>query len=145
MYTSLDWLDELVSLEGIQLEDLIDKLTLGWFETEETLKIGVNKQKQTVLDISATANCADSLSTKGISKNITALLDKPTYPSHYTEQQLECQKKITDVIDMVKSTAQYPTFVAVTIENLDDFTVSKWITEELIFQKVKPVLKDKLI
>ena len=40
---------------------------------------------------------------------------------------------------MAKSTAQYPTFVAVTIENLDDFTVPKWITEELIFQKVKPL------
>jgi hypothetical protein len=56
MYTSLDWINELVSLETVQLNDLIDKLTLGGFEVEETLEIEINKQKKTVLDISATAN-----------------------------------------------------------------------------------------
>jgi phenylalanyl-tRNA synthetase beta subunit len=73
MYTSLDWLNELVSVKTIQLENLIDKLTLGGFEVEETLKIDVNKKQRTVLDISATANRADSLSIKGIAKEITAL------------------------------------------------------------------------
>ena len=77
MYISLDWLNELVSVKSIQLEDLIEKLTLGGFEVEETLKIDVNKQKRTVLDISATANRADSLSIKGIAKEITALIDQP--------------------------------------------------------------------
>ena len=67
MYTSLDWINELVSLETVQLNDLIDKLTLGGFEVEETLEIEINKQKKTVLDISATANRADSLSIKGLS------------------------------------------------------------------------------
>jgi len=46
MYTSLDWLNELVSVKSIQLEDLIEKLTLGGFEVEETLKIDVNKQSE---------------------------------------------------------------------------------------------------
>ena len=68
MYTSLDWINELVSLETIKLNDLIDKLTLGGFEVEETLEIEINKQKKTTLDISATANRADSLSIKGIAK-----------------------------------------------------------------------------
>nr|QXM17330.1 phenylalanine-tRNA ligase beta subunit [Chaetoceros costatus] len=139
MYTSLDWLNELVNLKSIQLEDLIDKLTLGGFEVEETLKIDVNKQKRTVLDISATANRADSLSIKGIAKEITALLNKPTRPSHYIEQQLEYQKKITDVINTAESASEYSTFVAVTIENLNDFTVPKWLTEKLVCSKVEPL------
>ena len=46
MYTSLDWINELVSLETIKLNDLIDKLTLGGFEVEETLEIEINKQKK---------------------------------------------------------------------------------------------------
>ena len=46
MYTSLDWINELVSLETVQLNDLIDKLTLGGFEVEETLELEINKQKK---------------------------------------------------------------------------------------------------
>jgi len=68
MYTSLDWLNELVSVKSIPLEDLIDKLTLGGFEVEETLTIDVNKQKRTVLDISATANLLTVFQLKGLQK-----------------------------------------------------------------------------
>ena len=138
MYTSLDWLNELVSVKSIQLEDLIEKLTLGGFEVEETLKIDVNKQKRTVLDISATANRADSLSIKGIAKEITALIDQPIRSKTYINSQLEYQKKITDVINKAESTSEYSTFVALTVENLEDFTVPKWITEKLVCSQIEP-------
>jgi phenylalanyl-tRNA synthetase beta subunit len=39
--------------------------------------VEVNKKKQTVLDISATANRSDSLSIQGISSEIASLLNKP--------------------------------------------------------------------
>ncbi len=139
MYTSLDWLNELVSVKSIPLEDLIDKLTLGGFEVEETLTIDVNKQKRTVLDISATANRADSLSIKGIAKEITALLDKPVCSTTYINHDLESQKKITSVINDAEPTAEYSTFVAVTVENLNNFTVPKWLTEKLVCSKVEPL------
>ena len=139
MYTSLDWLNELVSVKSIPLEDLIDKLTLGGFEVEETLTIDVNKQKRTVLDISATANRADSLSIKGIAKEITALLDKPVCSTTYINHDLESQKKITSVINDAQPTAEYSTFVAVTVENLNNFTVPKWLTEKLVCSKVEPL------
>jgi len=138
MYTSLDWLNELVSVKSIQLEDLIEKLTLGGFEVEETLKIDVNKQKRTVLDISATANRADSLSIKGIAKEITALIDQPIRSKTYINSQLEYQKKITNVINKAESTSEYSTFVALTVENLEDFTVPKWITEKLVCSQIEP-------
>lgn len=139
MYTSLDWLNELVSVKSIPLEDLIDKLTLGGFEVEETLTIDVNKQKRTVLDISATANRADSLSIKGIAKEITALLDKPVCSTTYINHDLESQEKITAVINDAEPAAEYSTFVAVTVENLNNFTVPKWLTEKLVCSKVEPL------
>ena len=139
MYTSLDWLNELVSVKTIQLENLIDKLTLGGFEVEETLKIDVNKKQRTVLDISATANRADSLSIKGIAKEITALLDQPSCSSNYINQQVEYQKIITNVIQTTETIPEYGTFVTVTIENLTDLTVPKWLREKLICSKVEPL------
>ena len=76
MYISLDWINELVSLETVELETLINKLTLGGFEVEEILELTVNNQKKTILDISATANRADSLSIKGIAKEINVFWDR---------------------------------------------------------------------
>ena len=139
MYTSLDWLNELVSVKSIQLEDLIEKLTLGGFEVEETLNIAVNKQNRTVLDISATANRADSLSIKGIAKEITALLNKPTCSTNYVNHHFEHTEKIINVINTGEVASEYSTFVAITIENLNDFTIPKWLTEKLLCSKVEPL------
>ena len=138
MYTSLDWLNELVDVKTIQLDNLIDKLTLGGFEVEETLEINLNKQKRTVFDISATANRADSLSIKGIAKEISALLDKPICSSNYTHQNLEYYKAIEEAFLRSEPVTEYSTFVAFTIENLTDLTVPKWITEKLICSKIEP-------
>ena len=138
MYTSLDWINELVSLETVELNDLIDKLTLGGFEVEETLEIEINNQKKTILDISATANRADSLSIKGIAKEVTALLDKQSLEALYTEPVLNSQKQIEDILITGDSSVNYSDFVAITIENLTDFTIPKWLTEKLLCSEVEP-------
>jgi hypothetical protein len=39
MQISLKWINELVNIETINLEDLIEKLTLGGFEVEEILEV----------------------------------------------------------------------------------------------------------
>ena len=138
MYTSLDWINELVSLETVQLNDLIDKLTLGGFEVEETLEIEINKQKKTVLDISSTANRADSLSIKGIAKEVTALLNTQSLESLYTQQALNYQHQIEDTLISSEPSINYSTFVAITIENLTDFTIPKWLTEKLLCSEIEP-------
>lgn len=56
MQLSLKWVNKLLDIETIQLDNLIEKLTIGEFEVEEILEIKRNYQKQIVLDISATAN-----------------------------------------------------------------------------------------
>ncbi len=67
MQVPLKWIKELIDIETIQLDELIDKLTLGGFEVEEILEMEINNKKQTVLDISANANRSDILSIKVIS------------------------------------------------------------------------------
>lgn len=138
MYTSLDWINELVSLKTIKLNDLIDKLTLGGFEVEETLEIEINKQKKTTLDISATANRADSLSIKGIAKEITALLNTENLDSLYTQPALNFQDQIKNILISAESSENYSTFIGITIENLTNLTIPKWLTEKLVCSEIEP-------
>ena len=143
MYTSLDWINELVSLETVQLNDLINKLTLGGFEVEETLEIEINKQKKTVLDISATANRADSLCIKGIAKEVTALLNTQSLESSYTQRALDSQNQIEDTLIFSEPSKNYSTFVAITVENLTDLSIPQWLTEKLVCSEIEP-LNNKL-
>ena len=138
MYTSLEWLNQLVNIKTIKLEDLINKLTLGGFEVEETLKTKINNQDQIILDISATANRADSLSIKGIAKEITALLNQPTVKSNYTYSNLKDRQVFIDILSSIKPDNDCSTFIAISIENLIDFTIPKWVIEKLKCSKIEP-------
>ena len=64
MQVPLKWIKEIIDIKNIELEELIERLTLGGFEVEEICKVEVNNKTQIVLDISATANRSDSLSIK---------------------------------------------------------------------------------
>ena len=77
MQIPLKWINELVNVESIHLDDLIEKLTLGGFEVEEIIELEIDGQIQLALDISATANRSDSLSIQGIATEIAALLNQP--------------------------------------------------------------------
>jgi len=123
MYISLNWIDELVNIKDIKLEDLIDKLTLGGFEVEDTLKVNISNNEEIVLDISATANRADSLSIKGISKEIKALLNKKVRTKSYKFDNTDLEERIQDRIDLNTTYIDndYKTFVAFTIDNLNNF------------------------
>jgi len=138
MYISLDWINELVSLEIVELDDLINKLTLGGFEVEEVLELTVNNQKRTILDISATANRADSLSVKGIAKEIIALTNKPAKGSKFNNSNFEYEQNIQNTFNSFQKSLEYSTFVAITIENLDNFTIPRWLTEKLICSGIEP-------
>lgn len=45
MQVPLEWINELVDIESLDLEELIEKLTLGGFEVEDILEVEVNKKK----------------------------------------------------------------------------------------------------
>ena len=138
MQISLKWVNELVNLETVNLENLIDKLTLGGFEVEEILEFEINNKKEIALDISATANRSDSLSIQGISNEIAALLDQPIKPANYLIPNLSWKSNIENLSETIHNEESCSAFIAMTVENLNDFTVPKWIKNKLISSGINP-------
>ena len=132
MQISLKWINELINIEKIQLNKLIEKLTLGGFEVEEILEVEINQKKQLTLDISATANRSDSLSIQGISNEIATLLDQHPRISTYTANNLNWKRKIENLSLTVENTNDCSTFLAVSIKNLINTSSPRWMKEKLI-------------
>ena len=86
MQISLKWVNEIINIQNINLDYLIEKLTLAGFEVEEIIEIEENSKKTITLEISSTANRSDSLSINGISREMSTILDKPYKFSKYLEQ-----------------------------------------------------------
>nr|YP_010516980.1 phenylalanine tRNA synthetase [Haslea provincialis]UXN44762.1 phenylalanine tRNA synthetase [Haslea provincialis] len=141
MQVSLKWINELIDIEEVDLNYLIEKITLGGFEVEEIINIEVNNKNQISLDISATANRSDSLSIQGISKEIAALLDKPLKSSIYSCDSL---KKLNWKSDIEQQSKTFLTenfcsvFLAMTVENLTNTTSPNWIKQKLISSGFNP-------
>ena len=138
MQVPLEWIKELIDIETIKLEELIERLTLGGFEVEEILEVEVNHKKQTVLDISATANRSDSLSIQGISSEIASLLDKPLNKLTYTQKISDWEQIIVSQRKPILSDLGCSTFLALEVQNIHDLTVPKWIQDKLISSGVNP-------
>jgi len=139
MQISLKWINELVNIESINLDTLIEKLTLSGFEVEETLKIKIENKIQLVLDISATANRSDSLSSQGISTEIATLLNKSAKISPYSIKDFNWEQKFASFSENLSDEYNCSILVAVVIENLTDLTVPKWIKQKLISSGITPV------
>lgn len=137
MYISLDWVNELIGIKKIELDELIEKLTLGGFEVEEVLEMERNNKKQIVLDISATANRADSLSIKGISKEIKALLNKESQISNYSTNHYSITTDIQKSLLKSEKCSDYSTFIGLSLENLTDLTVPNWLKDKLYYSGVE--------
>ena len=131
-------MNELVNIEDVELEDLIEKLTLGGFEVEEIIETEVNNQKQITLDVSATANRSDSLSIQGISTEITALLNRSNNISTYLQKSNNFKQKILEnSIDLAEN-QNYSMFSSVIVENLTNLTVPKWLQQKLVNSGIVP-------
>ena len=131
MQISLKWVNELVNIETVNLNYLIEKLTLGGFEIEEILETELNKQKVITLDISATANRSDSLSIKSISKEIAALLNKPSKIPKYSIKTLNWKENIDKLSSPFTENNDVSVFIALTIENITNFNVPTWMQQKL--------------
>jgi len=138
MQISLKWINELINIEKIQLDELIEKLTLGGFEVEEILEVKINNKKQLTLDISATANRSDSLSIQGISNEIATLLDKYPRISTYTTNNLNWKQKIGNLSLTGENKNDCSTFLSVIVENLTDTRSPRWMKEKLISSGTTP-------
>ena len=138
MQISLKWINELVNIKTIKLDDLIEKLTLGGFEVEEILEVEINNKKQITLDISATANRSDSLSIQGISTEIAALLNQSIDISTYSITFKDWKQIILNYTNILPPDQNCEILSSVIVENLTDQTVPKWITQKLISSGIVP-------
>jgi phenylalanyl-tRNA synthetase beta chain len=138
MQIPLSWINELVKIETTQLEDLIEKLTLGGFEVEEILEVEVNNQKQIILDISTTANRSDSLSIQGFSKEIATLLNKPIEISNYSTKPSAWKQLIEINVNPITTISSCSMFLAIIVENVSDIRIPKWMKQKLINSSIVP-------
>ena len=138
MEISLKWVNELVNIETVNLEYLINKLTLGGFEVEEILEVEVENEKVIALDIAATANRPDSLSIQGISLEIAALLNDAPKISKYSMKNRIWPKEIQNLSKNTLIETDCSGFVAVTVENLNTFSAPTWLKNKLICSGIEP-------
>lgn len=139
MQISLKWVNELVNIKNVQLEYLIEKLTLGGFEVENVFEINEKKENQITLDISATTNRSDSLSIQGISSEISALLNESIYISSYSEKIQSWKENLQNFAKTIPTDKKCSVFLAVTIENLRNRSVPNWIKKKLINSGLTPL------
>lgn len=138
MQISLKWINELIDLQTINLDNLITKLTLGGFEVEEILEVEIENTTTTALEISATANRSDSLSIQGLSLEIAALLNCPTKVSKYFVKNYSWSDQLKDFELTNLSENPCSSFIALTIENLNHFGSPKWLQQKLFASGIIP-------
>jgi phenylalanyl-tRNA synthetase beta chain len=132
MQISLKWIDELVNIETMKLDDFIEKLTLGGFEVEKVVEIEIDYQKQIGIEISATANRSDSLSVQGLSKEIAALFDRPIKKSKYFKEKNKWVQHLSEKTEILKTNSDCSIFVSGIVENVENFDVPNWIKQKLL-------------
>ena len=138
MQISLEWVNELVNLEKIELDDFITKLTLGGFEVEEILEVELGQKKSIALDISATANRSDSLSIQGLALEIAALIDNVPKFSKYSTKTSPWSDQTTQFNTRELKNSNCAEFITVVIENLNSFNSPKWLQNKLIASGITP-------
>lgn len=138
MYISLDWISEIINLKNIRINRLIKQLTLSGFEVENELEIKTNKPKNITLNITTTPNRFETLSIKGISKEILALFDLQLYKSKYVNYQNDWKKKILGSSNIKQNICKYSSFFSFTITRLSYFNSPNWLKTKLIYSGIIP-------
>ena len=139
MLISLKWINELINVENTNLDELIEKLTLGGFEVEDTLEILVGKTPETVLEISATANRADSIFAEGIVKEIGALINKAPFLNPYKVDTFQPETVLTNsFLKNEMNNDNCSIFLTIIVKNIQNTSSPKWLKQKLISSEVQP-------
>ena len=138
MKISLEWIDELINIEMMDLDHITSKLTLGGFEIEEILEVKVNNKKIITLDITATANRSDSLSVQGLTLEIAALLNKSPKLYKYINKPFNWYRKINNVSKITFNSRYCSIFIAIVLESLTNVIVPRWLKQKLSVSGIVP-------
>ena len=139
MQISLKWVNELVNIENVDLNYLIEKLSLGGFEVEEIIKLNMNNKNVIIFEVSSTANRSDSLSILGISKEIAGLINKPNKIPKYSTVNYSWNKKIEDIPCNNLINKKCSIFLGVIIDNLININTPQWLKHKLRISGVEPL------
>ena len=82
----------------VNFEDLLETLTLGGFEVENSYELNFNNKKDTIIDINTTPNRSDTLSFKGIANEISSLTNKFSKLSKYGNKICDAENLIINSI-----------------------------------------------
>ena len=138
MQISLNWINELINIETIDLEELINKLTLGGFEVEEILEVEIKNKKIITLDISATANRSDSLSISGLALELGILLNELPKLSNYRKKNETWSEKLKINAQPILLNIPCSDFIGLTIENFHNPESPKWLQQKLYASGINP-------
>lgn len=138
MQISLKWINELIHIETVSLENLINKLTLGGFEVEEILTIEIKGIQTITLEISATANRSDSLSIQGLSLEIASLLNDTNKTSNYLTNTCFWTQQIETFNFKNLTQKNNFDFCTLVINNLEDLSSPLWLKHKLIASGLIP-------
>jgi phenylalanyl-tRNA synthetase beta chain len=142
MLISLEWLNELIDLKTVNFEDLLETLTLGGFEVENSYELNINNKKDTIIDITTTPNRSDTLSFKGIAKEISSLANKFSQLSKYGNKICDTERLILNSIlkipNLDKEKKNYSIFCTITVENIKTFYSPNWLKQKLLRIGIEP-------
>ena len=138
MQISLKWVNELIQIDSINVNKLIEKLTLGGFEVDSIIEIEINKEKTITLEISTTANRSDSLSIQGFSLELSALLNSLPNLSNYSTAICNWSKEIDNFSTNILKNQDCSQFIALTVEGLNNSMVPKWLRQKLVASGIVP-------
>lgn len=136
MKISWNWLNQLVDLKNINIDELAKKLTLAGFEVENI--INNPAIKDTIFEIDVTANRADINSIVSVAKEITAICNIESNIYKATEfKDLNIQYKQINYIDTLEP---YIKVAYSYIENIQINTSYSptWLQNYLIGSDIKP-------
>lgn len=143
MRISFQWLNELIDLKNINFDFLVEKLTLGGFEVEETFEFKTNGQSDIILEISSTANRSDSLSVKGIAKEIGALVNtnyrNPPYVTPFFTSNITIQQEIQKAPSINSNLNGCSSFLTVKVGNITEHQSPSWLKQKLTASGIEPL------
>nr|YP_010336126.1 phenylalanyl-tRNA synthetase beta subunit [Chroodactylon ornatum]UNJ14532.1 phenylalanyl-tRNA synthetase beta subunit [Chroodactylon ornatum] len=129
MKISLNWLQQILDISSIEANDLAEKLTLAGFEVDALELIqDSNYDSDTVLDIAIPANRGDTLSLRGLCREISALYN---IPYNIPNRQKDDFYKIQDNLVQFKSMKNCLFYSLTRIDNIKIESSPDWLQSYL--------------
>lgn len=132
MKFSWKWLNEIIDLQNIPLNQIINRLTLSGFEIENI----ENRKDDKTLNINITTNRSDATSIIGIARELSYLFNIQLYNRKQKTENNFDKREITQEIQLIPN--RLLDFQFNIIDQIDIQTSPKWLQEYLVGCNILP-------